>query len=89
MSSNDGEAEDRGGKSDGGKAAKRNITVMVDEGVSVPSIAKHLKSMGLEQIQEMPHILCLTGQWQGTLTTIREIKGVHEVEEQTTEYFPD
>lgn len=66
----------------------RAITVMVNENASVHEVAKRLREMGLQKVEELANILCVTAEWSGRLSEIKSVDGVDDVEEQRGQYFP-
>ncbi|TWU07944.1 hypothetical protein [Stieleria varia] len=64
------------------------ITVMVKQDVPIDDVAARLKTLGVDDIQPLLHIACITGKWKGAIAEVKEVEGVEDVEEQTGEYFP-
>jgi predicted type IV restriction endonuclease len=64
------------------------ITVMVKQDVPIDDVAARLKALGVDDVQLLVHIACITGKWKGAISEVKKVKGVEDVEEQTGEYFP-
>lgn len=66
----------------------RAITVMVNKNASVGEVAMRLREMGLQKVQELANIFCVTAEWSGRLSEIKSVDGVDDVEVQRDKYFP-
>ncbi len=64
----------------------REVTIMVDESGSIEKVASELKKLGVENVQPLENIGCITGQWTGELEAIQNVENVTDVEAPTTTY---